>query len=114
MVSERIIPENPLSFIQRCIRERRILWTYHVQMRLKGRTIRRDALLRAVETYDIIESYPDDKYLPSYLVLCQSDEGAAHLHIATDVSGDNVRIVTVYRPSPREWEPNFRSRRKNP
>ncbi|MGZ8385103.1 MAG: DUF4258 domain-containing protein [Nitrospira sp.] len=45
---------------------------------------------------DIIESYPDDKYLSSYLILCQSDEGAAHLQIATDVHGDNVRIVTVY------------------
>ncbi|MBI4000548.1 MAG: DUF4258 domain-containing protein [Nitrospira defluvii] len=85
-----------------------------MQMRLRGRTIRREALLRAVETYEIIEPYPDDKYLPSYLVLCHSDEGAAHLHIATDVVGDNVRIVTVYRPSPREWEQDFKTRRKNP
>ncbi|MDH4327065.1 MAG: DUF4258 domain-containing protein [Nitrospira sp.] len=65
-------------------------------------------------TYEIIESYPEDKYLPSYLILCRSDEGAAHLQIATDVPGDNVRIVTVYRPSPREWEPDFRTRRKDP
>ncbi|MGE3152666.1 MAG: DUF4258 domain-containing protein [Nitrospiraceae bacterium] len=113
MVSERIIPDNPLAFIQRCVRERKIFWTYHVQMRLKGRTLSRETLLRAVGTYEIIEPYPDDKYLPSYLVLCRSDEGVAHIHIATDVSGDNVRIVTVYRPSPREWEQDCRTRRKN-
>lgn len=114
MASERIIPDDPLAFIQRCIRDRKIFWTYHVQMRLKGRTLSREALLRAVGTFEIIESYPDDKYLRSYLALCRSDEGGAHLHIATDVPGDNVRIVTVCRPSTREWEQNFRTRRKNP
>lgn len=114
MASERIIPDDPLAFIQRCVGERKILWTYHVQMRLKGRVISRESLLMAVSTYEIIESYPEDKYLPSYLVLCHSEEGAAHVQIATDVEGDNIRVVTVYRPSPREWEPDLRTRRKNP
>lgn len=111
MASERIIPDDPLAFIQRCIRERKILWTYHVQMRLKGRTLSREALLQAVGTYEIIESYPEDKYLPSYLVYCDSREGVAHIHIATDVAGDNVRIVTVYRPSADEWKPDWKTRR---
>lgn len=111
MPSERIIPDDPLAFIQRCIRERKILWTYHVQMRLKGRTLSREAMLRAVGTYEIIEPYPDDKYLPSYLVYCESQEGVAHIHIATDVAGDNVRIVTVYRPSEDEWKPDRKTRR---
>lgn len=65
------MPENiddPLRFIQRCVRERRLFWTYHVNMRLEGRHIHRDEILNAVESYAIIESYPDDKYLPSYLV----------------------------------------------
>ncbi len=111
MASERIIPDDPLAFIQRCVRERKILWTYHVQMRLKGRTLSREALLQAVNTYEVIESYPEDKYLPSYLILCDSQEGMAHIHIATDVTGDNVRIVTVYRPSADEWKPDWKTRR---
>lgn len=111
MPSERIIPDDPLAFLQRCIRERKILWTYHVQMRLKGRTLSREALLRAVGTYEIIESYPEDKYLPSYLVYCESQEGVAHIQIATDVAGDTVRIVTVYRPSEDEWKPDWKTRR---
>ena len=111
MASERIIPDDPLAFIQRCVRERKILWTYHVQMRLKGRTLSREVLLQAVNTYEVIESYPEDKYLPSYLVLCDSHEGMAHIHIATDVAGDNVRIVTVYRPSADEWKPDWKTRR---
>lgn len=111
MASERTIPGDPLAFIQRCLLERKIFWTYHVQMPLRGRIISRESLLGAVGTYEIIESYPEDKYLPSYLVLCHSDEGAAHVQIATDVEGDNIRVVTVYRPSPREWEPDLRTRR---
>ncbi|MDN5941869.1 MAG: DUF4258 domain-containing protein [Nitrospira sp.] len=111
MVSERIIPDDPLAFIQRCVRERKILWTYHVQMRLNGRTLSREALLQAVGTYEIIESYPEDKYLPSYLVYCNSQEGVVHIHIATDVADDNVRMVTVYRPSADEWKPDWKTRR---
>jgi len=111
MASERIFPDDPLACIRRCVRERKILWTYHVQMRLKGRTLSREALLQAVGTYEVIESYPDEKYLPSYLVYCDSQEGACHIHIATDVAGDNVRIVTVYRPSADEGKPDWKTRR---
>jgi 3-mercaptopyruvate sulfurtransferase SseA len=111
MASERIIPADPLTFIQRCVRERKILWTYHVQMRLKGRTLSREALLQAVGTYEIIESYPEDKYLPSYLVYCNTFEGVAHIQIAADVAGENVRIVTVYRPSSEEWTSDCKTRR---
>lgn len=112
MASERIIPNDPLAFIQRCVRDRRVFWTYHVQMRLKGRTLSREVLVRAVDTYEILESYPDDKYLPSYLVCYRTQEGLAHVHIAADVAGDNVRIVTAYRPSPHEWEPDLKTRRR--
>jgi hypothetical protein len=29
----------------------------------------------------------------------------AHIHIVTDVAGDDIRIVTAYRPNLHEWEP---------
>ncbi|MCY4506786.1 MAG: hypothetical protein OXG35_07470 [Acidobacteria bacterium] len=35
---ERTVPADPLAFIMRCVRERRIYWTYHVNMRLAGGT----------------------------------------------------------------------------
>jgi hypothetical protein len=72
-------PPGPLAFIQRCVRERKVFWTYHVNMRLAGRHISRDELLEAIETYEMIESYPEDKYLPSYLVLATSGAGSFHV-----------------------------------
>jgi len=102
------LSRDPLAFIRRCVRERRVFWTYHVNMRLERRSISREELLDAVESFEIVEAYPDDKYLPSYLILAAS---AFHVLFAVDVEGDNVRVVTAYRPDPLEWEPDLRTRR---
>jgi hypothetical protein len=87
------------------------LWTYHVNMRLAGRFIPRELILAAVASYELIEAYPDDKYLPSYLILGRHDQEAFHVLFAADVEGDNVRVVTAYRPDPGEWEPDLKVRR---
>ena len=79
-----------------------------MNMRLAGRYITRDEILNAVDTYEIVESYPGDKYLPSYLVLAAS---RFHVQFATDMEGDNVRVVTTYLPDPDEWESDLMTRR---
>ena len=80
-------------------------------MRLTGRFISREAILAAVATYQLVEAYPDDKYLPSYLILARHGSQAFHVLFATDVEGDNVRVVTSYRPDPGEWEADLKARR---
>ena len=110
-MTSRKVPQDALEFIRRCVLERKVHWTYHVNMRLAGRYISRDEVFQATESYEIIESYPEDKYLPSYLVWARSGRGAFHALFAVDVNGDNVRIVTAYRPNPDEWESDLRSRK---
>ncbi len=80
-------------------------------MRLEGRFIPREAVLGSVESYEIIEAYPEDEYLPSYLVLGRSAGGGFHVLFAADLDGDNVRVVTAYRPSEGEWEDDLKTRR---
>lgn len=111
MTTARTLPTDALEFIQRCVRERKVYWTYHVNMRLAGRHISRDDLFGATESYEIIEAYPEDKYLPSYLVWAMSGSGAFHVLFAIDVGGDNVRIVTAYRPNPDEWDSDLKTRK---
>ena len=106
-----MLPENPLEFIQQCIKQRAIQWTYHINMRLRERSMTRQMILEPIETYEIIESYPDDKYLPSYLVYAQHGEQHLHILFATDVANRNIRIVTAYFPDIEEWELNFKTRR---
>jgi hypothetical protein len=100
-----------LTFIKDCVRWRQILWTYHVNMGLARRFITREAVTAAVETYELVEAYPDDKYLPSHLLLAHEDQDAFHVLFAADAAGGNVRIVTAYRPSPNEWEGHHKRRR---
>ena len=95
MPSERVIPDNPLDFIKQCVNDQRIFWTYHVNMRMKGRFIPRQIVLDSVQDYEIIEEYPDDKYLPSYLVLSKYKDKVFHVLFAVDVEENNVRIITA-------------------
>jgi len=112
MSSAGKIPENPLEFIRECVSAGRILWTYHVNMRVRLRNISREQIIGAVSTFEVIESYPEDKYLPSYLVFCRSEGEILHVLFAVDVEDENVRIVTAYRPKPEEWELDLKCRRK--
>jgi hypothetical protein len=114
MADQRRIPDDPLGFIKRCIRERKIFWTYHVNMRFGQGPVSRELILNAIDTFEIIEEYPEDKYLPSYLVRAEHVGIVFHVHIATEVAGENVRIVTVYIPDPSGWEEDFRRRRRTP
>jgi hypothetical protein len=62
-------------------------------------------------TLEIIESYPQDKYLPSYPLEGDSSGTAFHVQIAADIEGENIRVVTMYIPDPDEWDERLRSRR---
>jgi len=113
MPSDRLIPDNPLDFIKRCVEEEKIFWTYHVNMRMKGRFILRQIIFDSIRDYEIIEEYPEDKYLPIYPVFSKHRERAFHVLFSVDVVDDNVRVITAYYPSLEEWEEGFRTRRKS-
>ena len=104
---------DTLEFIKSCIGCGRIHWTYHVNMRLKGRFIPREAVLSSVDTYEIVEEYPGDKYLPSYLIRAEYEGRAIHIQRATDLENTNVTIVTAYRPTLDKWEDDFKTRRRS-
>jgi len=106
-----IIPENPVGFIQDCIHTKQIYWTYHVNMRLMKRSISRTLILDSVDNFVLIESYPEDKYLPSYLIWSTIQDIVFHIVFAVDVNEGNVRVVTAYKPDPDRWMDNMKRRR---
>ena len=83
-------------------------------MRLLQRNLNGAILVEGAATLEIIESYPNDKYLPSYLLRGEHEQYVFHVQAAADVDGDNVRIVTIYKPEPEEWDAGFRIRRSQP
>ena len=113
MTTAQGIPDDPLAFIRKCIAEYRVFWTYHVNMKMRKRYIPRRAILESVASYEIIESYSEDKYLPSYLVYSRHEDRACHALFAVDVSAQNVRVVTAYYPAPEKWSEDLKRRRKS-
>ncbi len=95
---------NILSFIKDCVENNRIFWTYHVNMRMKSRSISRDLIKVSVNNFEIIESYPEDKYFPSYLIYSRNNELIFHIVIAVDFKSENIRIITAYYPDPSKWD----------
>jgi hypothetical protein len=89
----------------------RVRWTYHVTMRLQRRSLTAGMIHNAMATLEILEAYPQGKYLPSFLVRGESEGCVFHAQIATDVEGENIRIVTMYTPDPDEWDEGLRFRR---
>jgi hypothetical protein len=80
-------------------------------LRLEQRSIGREILFEGIGSLEIIEYYPDDKYMPSYLLRGEFEGRVFHVQIAADVSGHNVRVVTLYLPDPDEWDSECRARR---
>lgn len=57
----------------------------------------------AIQTCELIEDYPDDKYDPSCLLLGFTQSQRA-LHIQCSYpSRSLVKVITVYEPDPTEW-----------
>jgi hypothetical protein len=103
--------DETLAFIKACISSEQVRWTYHVTMRLQERRLSGSLLRKAVDRLEIIEEYPRDKYLPSFLLRGEVPEFTFHALVATDLEGDNIRVVTMYVPDSQQWDQNGRFRR---
>jgi len=102
---------NILKFIIYCLKNRQIRWTYHVNMRLKGRFISREEILSSIDTFEIIEEYPKDKYLPSYLIYAKYQDQIFHIQIAVDIENNNTIIITAYKPTNEKWKKDLKTRK---
>ncbi|MFZ5594394.1 MAG: DUF4258 domain-containing protein [Pseudomonadota bacterium] len=84
-----------------------------MNMRMTKRAIGRQMILESTPDYEIIEAYPEDKYLPSYLVWARHRQVVFHILFAADVRDGNVRVVTAYQPDPECWSDDLKTRRQS-
>jgi Domain of unknown function (DUF4258) len=74
------------------------------------RNISEQEIREAGEKVEVIESYPQDKYSPSGLLLGITRAGRAlHLQVSFAES-DATKIITIYEPDPNEWIENRKRR----
>ena len=100
-----------ISKIQTSVREGNYRFTSHAIERCIERDICPAEIKEAINSGEIIESYPHDKYGPTCLIRGITKRKRI-LHILCSL--DPVWIITAYDPtlSPEEWDKNFRIRRK--
>jgi hypothetical protein len=59
----------------------------------------------------IIEAYPDDRPYPSFLALgFEEGEPDRPVHVVYAENGENMIVITVYRPDASKWSENFEER----
>ena len=79
--------------------------------RMQERAITRADVLEVLREGQVIESYLDDLPYPSALVLGFVRGRPVHVVVALNSSVPEGHIITVYEPSPDEFEPDWRTRR---
>lgn len=67
---------------------------------------------QALETGQVIESYPNDTPYPSTLLLGMAGKKAVHVVYADNTEGNERIIITVYEPEPMIWHEDLKTRRQ--
>jgi hypothetical protein len=95
----------------------RLKLSAHAQERRFQRGITRGDIRHVLNTGEIIDEYPSDRPLPSYLVLGWIEERDEHrpVHVvaADDDARDVTYVITVYEPDPDLWTDDFRKKTNN-
>jgi len=89
-----------------------IVFRVHALKRMAQRRISDEDISGVLETGEIIEDYPDDFPYPSRLLLGWSESRPIHVVVAFDEEKDQAVIITAYEPNDKEWDDQFRRRRK--
>ena len=102
--------------VQILIREladaKQVSFKQHCVERMIERNITTEELVYALKNAKIINVYPEDSPLTSYLVLGFNKlEKPLHIVLAVSVDRNRLWIITVYRPDNQKWSNDFKERK---
>ncbi|MFC1879376.1 DUF4258 domain-containing protein [Chloroflexota bacterium] len=99
-----------LDQIRRKIQAGQFEYAQHAVDQSIIRRITVQELRQALQTAELIEDYPEDKYGPSCLILGFTRDSRP-LHIqCSHPSRPLIKIITIYQPDPELWY-DYRTRR---
>ncbi|MDG4595863.1 MAG: DUF4258 domain-containing protein [Candidatus Contendobacter sp.] len=87
-----------------------LVFREHALLRMAERGISHQDVKAALERGEVIRHYPDDTPYPSRLLLHWIEGQPLHV-VAAPVGDDTEIVITVYRPDPALWEPDFKRKR---
>lgn len=86
----------------------------HAVFRMFDEDISPEEVREALSHGETIEEYPDDKPYPSRLALGVVENRPIHVVAAYNSVGRETIVVTAYRPDPKRWEADWKTRRRKP
>ncbi len=87
-----------------------LFFSSHALKRMFQRGITPESVCAVLDNPQLVAEYADDKPYPSRLLYAMVDQQALHVLVATTDAGVKV-IITVYRPDPLLWSPDFLRKR---
>lgn len=108
------MPQTTFKAICELIAQRKIRVSAHAFGRCSKRGILTTDVIANAALSSPIEDYPDYHVGPAVLVL-QFDSSHLPIHALWGLEKGTTEpavLVTVYRPDPDEWTPDFRTRRR--
>mgnify|MGYP000397705393 FL=1 len=87
-----------------------LIFSSHALKRMFQRGITPESVRAVLDNPQMVAEYADDKPYPSTLLYAMVDQQALHVLVATADAGVKV-IITVYRPDPLLWAPDFLRKR---
>jgi hypothetical protein len=97
--------------IQKLVKAGRVRFKKHAFIRMVERKIDVSEVEEALKSGLIIESYPDDKPLESFLFLGFTASDKA-LHVVVALDEKIVWVITVYEPNRNKWDKTLSKRVK--
>lgn len=107
-----IVSIMEIKRIYELVRQGRLAFKRHAAIRMRERRISVVAVEEALLTGKVIEDYSKSDPLPCCLILGHTTAGTPiHVVLAVDEEDERLWAITVYVPTPSEWEDNFTKRK---
>ena len=87
-----------------------LIFSSHALKRMFQRGITPESVRVVLDNPQVVAEYADDNPYPSRLLYAMVDQQALHVLVATTDVSVKV-IITVYRPDPLLWSPDFLRKR---
>ena len=87
-----------------------LIFTGHAIRQMFQRKITKDDVRKVINYGEVISDYPDDKPLPSMLILGFVEKRPVHVVLAYDNINETGYVVTTYVPDAKLWTENFKRR----
>ena len=83
-----------------------------VELSIENSQLAKDEIIQAINTGEIIESYPDDRPMQSCLIMGLVNSRPIHVVVAYEDENEMVFVITVYEPDIKNFDDDLKTRRK--